>query len=136
MVFMAHRKDPTARRREQLQDAAHRASREAHGLHVRGDQLAVLRNYLQQIDRAAPVSGPVVDQSTERSRLALVLADFVESVPDSAGIPTSIETRSVNADDPDPWAPARCCDVESIDHGGGFRECSRCGREFLLVPDR
>ena len=120
-------RDPIARARKEADVLAYRAARDAHGLFIRGDQLAVLRRYVDRFD--AGLLG------TDRS-----LVGFVGALLRDSGI-GPINARPVAATYADYQAGRfdtsafQCsrCGEGSVDLGGGYRECRRCGYAFLLV---
>jgi ribosomal protein S27AE len=120
-------RDPIARARQEAEVLAYRAARDARGLFVRADQLAVLRHYVDRFDAGLPGAD-------------LGLVGFVGALLRDSGI-GPIEARPIAARYADHQAgrfdtsASRCsrCGEGSVNLGGGYHECRRCGQGFLLV---
>src|SRR5689334_480126 len=114
--------------RDERETAALQSARDARGLFVRADQLAVLRYYLQR-------------HETYTADAGRGLVSFVSSLLDQHGI-GPIETRPARPVEPGytveeserhPAVQCSQCGGPSADFGGGYRECRACGHEFLMV---
>jgi hypothetical protein len=120
-------RDPIARAREEAEVLAYRAARDAHGLFVRGDELAVLGYYIERC-------------KADRPGADFSLVNYVSALLERHRV-SPIETRPVAITRADHQAgrsdasASRCsrCRSDSVDLGGGYRECRRCGKGFLLV---
>jgi hypothetical protein len=125
------RTDPYVAHRDRAEAVAFRTAQEACGLFLRAFEVANLRYQLQRLE--AEVAG--ADSG---------LAGFVRSLLDQRGV-GPLELRAahpferpltVAQVDRHPSAACSQCGGPSMDGGGGYRECRRCGHGWLMVaPD-
>jgi hypothetical protein len=122
------RTDRHAEQRNRATAVAHRAAQEASGLFLRADELASLQYHLRR--DGAGIAGD--------------LARHVSWLLDQRGIePPELRAahafkRPLTPEEVDRHPSAACsqCSSQSMEIGGGYRECLRCGHGWLNVaPD-
>ena len=122
------RTDHQAAQRDQAEAVAHRAAQQANGVFLRAFEVAVLSYQLQRIEAGADGGDHA-------------LAGYVRSLLDQRNI-GPIELRATGPFKPpltvaqiDQHPSTRCsqCGSPTMDQGGGYRECRKCGHGFLNV---